>query len=80
MSVPSDPALRARKLRDASIILPLAGLILLMPPVAAVFALPAHLAGVPLAVAYVFLVWAVLILGARLIGRRLQSKDAGASR
>ena len=73
----ADRAMRARKLRDAAILLPLAGLVLIMPPVASVFALPARLGGVPLVVAYIFIVWAALIVAARVIGRRLGRDERG---
>jgi hypothetical protein len=68
---------RPRKLRDAAILLPLAGLILLMPPAAGVVALPLQLLGVPLPVAYVFAIWAGLIVAARIIGGRLDRADRG---
>lgn len=67
----ADAAFRARRLRETSALLPLAGLVLLIQPVASVFALPHRIAGVPLVVLYVFLVWAALILAARALGRQL---------
>ena len=73
----ADRAIRARKLRDAAILLPLGGLVLIMPPLASVFALPVRVAGVPLVVAYIFVVWALLIVAARLIGRRLGRTERG---
>ena len=71
----ADRAIRARKLRDAAILLPTAGLVLFMPPVASIFALPVRLGGVPLVVAYIFLAWGLLILAARAIGRRLAREE-----
>ena len=62
---------RARKARDAAIILPLTGAVLLLPPVAWIFAQESAVFGIPLPVAYVFAVWAGLILAARALGRRL---------
>ncbi|HUF57031.1 MAG TPA: hypothetical protein VMM55_10785 [Thermohalobaculum sp.] len=73
----ADRALRARRLREVAILLPVAGLVLTMPPVANVFALPVRLGGVPLVVAYIFVVWAALILAARAIGRRLARNGGG---
>ena len=67
----ADSGLRGRKLRDAAILMPVAGLVALMPPVAGIFALPGKVFGVPLPVAYVFVVWIMLILAARALGRRL---------
>ncbi|MEM1344807.1 MAG: hypothetical protein AAGI34_09540 [Pseudomonadota bacterium] len=69
-------AVRARKARDAGLLLPLAGLVLLMPPVARLFAVDAWIGGVPLVVAYVFAVWAGLIAAAYLLGRRLGATPA----
>ena len=73
----SDKGLRARKLRDCAILLPVAGLVLFMPPVAGIFALPGRVFGVPAPVAYLFFVWIALILAARMIGRRLIRGDRG---
>lgn len=72
----ADPALVHRKLHDASILLPIAGLILLLPPVASIFAIDATVFGLPLSAAYVFGVWALLIVGARSVGRRLRAREA----
>lgn len=65
------PVLTSRKARDAGLILPLAGCVALTPPVARVFAVDAQILGVPVVVAYVFAVWAGLILAAFLLARRL---------
>ncbi len=73
----ADRALRARRLREVAVLLPLGGIVLTMPPMASVFALPVRLGGVPLVVGYIFLVWALLILAARAIGRRLAARDGG---
>jgi hypothetical protein len=52
-------------------VLPLFGLFLLMPPIITVFAAQLDLGGIPLVVIYVFSVWAMLILCAALLARRL---------
>jgi hypothetical protein len=75
MSLPHDQPLRHRKARDQALILPLVGLILLTPPVAGVFQLEAKIAGVPFAVIYLFVVWALLIAGAAVLSRRLRNGD-----
>ena len=56
--------------RDAATLLPIAGTILLQPPFILVFAAPVLIGGMPLIVAYVFGVWASIILGAWLLARR----------
>ncbi|MGF1446951.1 MAG: hypothetical protein ACFBRM_12245 [Pikeienuella sp.] len=66
-----DQPIRARKTRDAALLLPLAGLALLMPPIANVFAVDARLGSVPVVAAYVFAVWFGLILLAWRLARRL---------
>ncbi len=71
----ADQPLRHRKTRDRALILPLAGLILLTPPVAGVFHLDAKIAGVPFTLVYLFAVWALLIAGAAALSRRL--RDGG---
>lgn len=69
---PADLALKARKIRDGAMIMPLFGLMVLTPPIANLFAVSGRLFGVPIIVTYIFAVWAVLILGAALLARRLR--------
>ena len=65
-----EPSPPDRKARDAALILPLAGAVALLPPVAWVVVVDGRILGVPVVVAYVFAVWAALILAAwRLAGR-----------
>ncbi len=71
----SDPHLGQRKIRDRSIVLLLIGSVLLLPPVAGVSLIDIKLAGVPFALIYIFAVWALLIAGAALLARPLQSSD-----
>ena len=71
----AEQPLRHRKTRDRALILPLAGLILLIPPVAGVFHLDAKIAGVPFTLVYLFAVWALLIAGAAALSRRLRDGD-----
>jgi len=71
--VPTPPEREARA-RDAAIVLPLLGLVLLMPPLIVLFAVPISVAGVPLIVVYLFGVWLALVLGAALLGRVLQPR------
>jgi len=74
----ADQALALRKRRDAAALLPLVGLALLCPPVAQIFAIEGTVLGIPVTVAYVFLVWAGLILGAGLLARGLRVEEAEA--
>lgn len=61
------------RLRDAARLLPVLGLVLLMPPVITLFAASrAELAGVPLLVVYVFGTWIGLIAAAARLARRLE--------
>ncbi len=71
----TDEPLRHRKTRDRALILPLAGLILLTPPVAGIFHLDVKIAGIPFTLVYLFAVWALLIAGAAALSRRL--RDGG---
>ena len=68
----ADQPLLHRKTRDRALILPLAGLILLTPPVAGIFQLDAKIAGLPFTGVYLFVVWALLIAGAAALSRRLR--------
>ncbi len=72
----ADPPLRQRKARDRALILPLVGLLLLIPPVATIFQIEARLGGVPFLLVYLFAVWAALIAGAAWLAGRLRDIDA----
>lgn len=69
---PAEKPLKEQKSRDRALILPLVGVILLMPPVAAIFRLEGTIGGLPATLAYVFGVWALLIAGAAGLARRLR--------
>ncbi|MBO6782576.1 MAG: hypothetical protein JJ899_04775 [Alphaproteobacteria bacterium] len=70
---PSAPGENARKAHDRSLALTLAGIVFLMPPVAAVFLVEGTLAGIPLPLAAVFAVWIFLVAGAYLLRPALQA-------
>lgn len=69
------PHLRHRRIRDQSLVLLIAGVVLFMPPAADIFRLDGHIAGVPATLAYLFVVWAGLIAGALILSRRLRESD-----
>lgn len=70
-------ALSAAQAQDAAWILPLAGIVLLMPPVIGLFTTSIVIFGVPLILAYMFIVWGALVWAAWLLTRRL-SRPGGA--
>lgn len=60
------------RIRDAATLLPVLGLVLLMPPVVTLFAARgAGIGGVPLVVVYVFGTWLGLVAAAAWLARRL---------
>ncbi|MCP5152624.1 MAG: hypothetical protein H6983_00570 [Ectothiorhodospiraceae bacterium] len=61
------PPLDHRRIRDRALILPIVGLLLLMPPIAGAFQIDLRLAGVPFTAVYLFVVWAALIAGAAVL-------------
>ncbi len=71
-----DQPLSDRKTRDRALILPVLGAVLLMPPVAGIFRLDAKIGGLPLGIIYVFLIWALLIVGTALLAPRLRDSPA----
>lgn len=75
MTDQSDPQLSRRKLRDRSIALLLAGIVLLMPPVVGISLVDGKIGGVPVPLLYVFIVWALLIAGAAVLARPLRDSD-----
>lgn len=65
---PRPPSPRAQ---NAAVVVPLAGLLLLMPPFISLFATPARLFGIPIVVLYMFGIWAALVLLTWRLTRRL---------
>jgi hypothetical protein len=60
-----------RKISDRTIILPLVGCLLLMPPLAGIFQLDIRFLGIPFTGFYLFAVWAGLIAGAAALSKRI---------
>lgn len=69
---------RTRSARDTAVLLPFVVLLLLLPPIIVVFSAPQMVAGIPLIVVYIYIVWAASVLVAFLIARRLQQAEQGA--
>ena len=65
-------AYRQRKYRDAAALLPILGLFLLATPVFSAFTSVEDGSVLPRAIVYIFGVWAVLILLALVLARRLR--------
>lgn len=64
-----------RKVVERALILPLIGLLLLIPPIASIFEIDSRLSGIPFTLLYLFFVWAVLIVAAARLSSRLQNLD-----
>src|SRR5699024_8464692 len=71
----SDLDSHSHGIRDAAVILPFAVAALLLPPLVLVFATPTLVAGIPLIVFYIYGVWALAVMGAFLIARRLEVRE-----
>jgi len=74
----AQATLARRKRRDAALLLPVLGLVLLASPVLDVFADAGRLAGIPAAVLYVFGVWFALIGACARLARVLEDGDGAA--
>jgi hypothetical protein len=61
-----------QKARDAALLLPLFGLLLLLPPFVGLMQGVAGFAGVPAIVLYIFVIWAALIAAGILLSGRLR--------
>ena len=72
---PPEQPLTYQKARDRAFMLPLVGLILLIPPFADIFQLDTNVFGLPFTVLYLFAVWALLILGAAVLSRQLHEQE-----
>lgn len=64
-----------QKARDAALLLPLFGLLLLMPPFVGLLKGVAGFAGIPAIALYVFVIWAALISAGFLLSRRLAEQQ-----
>ena len=67
--------LRRRKAQDRALALLIAGAALLLPPFALLFHTNGLLFGLPATLVYIFVVWALLILGGRAVARDLRDRD-----
>jgi hypothetical protein len=72
---PASDAFRGHRARDAALVLPLAGLVLVAPPVVNLFVADLSILGAPLIAVYLFAVWGALIFCARRLSRRLGEDD-----
>jgi len=70
-----DQELRARKVREAALVLPFIGFLLLTPPFAKIFGIDSRILGVPTVVVYVFAIWLSLIVIARRLAAILSPDD-----
>lgn len=55
--------------------LPVFGALLLLPPLIDLFGASPRLAGIPVKIVYLFLVWIVLVLGAVMISSRMPGPE-----
>lgn len=69
-----EPSPVPARLRDAAVVVPVSGLLLLMPPILQLFAVPVTVLGIPLVVLFLFGVWAVLVLLTWWFARRLAGR------
>ncbi len=73
-SIPSnDRGHSAKKTQDKAMLLPLIGLIFLVPPVVGIFQLNVKFLNIPFTLIYLFVFWAGLIFCAALLSRKLSS-------
>lgn len=65
---------QAQKLQDKAALIPLIGLLFLMPPIAGIFQIESKFFGIPFTLLYLFIVWAGLIVGTFILSRSLSHK------
>lgn len=68
--------LSRRTAPDRSIALLLVGTVLLLPPLATIFLIDGKLAGVPIPLLYILIVWGLLIAGGAVLARPLRENDS----
>lgn len=64
-----------RRREQATFMLPIAGALLIVPPLLTLFTGPYRIFGAPLDTVYLFTVWVLLILGSVLASRRMPRSD-----
>ena len=75
----ADRQLSRRKARGRSIALLLGGFAFLMPPIVGISLIEGEIGGMPVPMLYLFMVWALLILGAALLARPLRDGEDDSS-
>lgn len=70
---PSLSVNRQQRAREAALLLPVVGFLLLIPPLMTIFGGHSHILGSPVLSAYIFGVWLVLIVASWLLARRLSA-------
>lgn len=68
----------APRLQAAALLVPLAALLLLMPPFISLFVAPVSVLGIPILVVYMLGVWALLIFLTWRLSRRLAAREGPA--
>ena len=63
--------------RDVATALPFAALVLFMPPIILIAAVPERFAGVPVIFIYIFGIWAAIMVAAFFVARILAREDPG---
>ncbi len=75
MAAPKRPVDRKSRVLDRALVVLIFGLVLFMPPIALIFVVDFKLFGVPLALLYLFVVWATLILVTAWLAPRLDDRQ-----
>ena len=78
MTGSAEAGLTRRKARDRSIALVVVGTALLMPPLVGMALVDGSVAGIPIPLVYVSVVWAALIAAAAALARPLQNSETTA--
>ena len=78
MTGSAEAGLTRRKARDRSIALVVVGTALLMPPLVGMSLIDGSVAGIPIPLVYVSVVWAALIAAAAALARPLQNSETTA--
>ncbi len=71
----SNPGSKHRIL-DRAFLLPFIGLLLFLPPFSRIFQLDIRVANIPFTALYLFVAWALLIVGAALLSKKLRALDS----
>ena len=74
-----DREAQSKKLKDKAALIPIIGMLFLIPPIAGIFQIDAKIFGIPFTLLYLFIIWAGLIIGTSILSKSLVNRMSNQS-